>query len=113
VTARRAVTWVADDETAALDLNDIARDDGFLFVREGVGLAGRGVAARFPIAEACAGLAAIEHDDRSGTGVAPVGIGWVPFDPAGGSSRRSTGRASSWRPRAHRAPRPPPTRSNP
>jgi isochorismate synthase len=83
VTARRAVTWVADDETAALDLNDIARDDGFLFVREGVGLAGRGVAARFPIAEACAGLAAIEHDDRSGTGVAPVGIGWVPFDPDG------------------------------
>ena len=30
----------------ALDLNDVARGDGFLFVRDGVGLAGRGVAAR-------------------------------------------------------------------
>ena len=45
----RAVTCVADDATAALDLNDIARDDGFLFVRQGVGLAGRGVAARIPV----------------------------------------------------------------
>ena len=26
-------------------------------------------------------LAAIVHDDRSGTGVAPVAVGWVPFDP--------------------------------
>ena len=30
----------------ALDLNDVARGDGFLFVRDGVGFAGRGVAAR-------------------------------------------------------------------
>ena len=44
----RAVTTVADDATAALDLSDIARGDGFLFVRDGVGLAGRGVAARVP-----------------------------------------------------------------
>ena len=44
----------ADDERAVtpsplerdVDLNDVARGDGYLFVREGVGLAGRGVAAR-------------------------------------------------------------------
>ncbi|MEY3589213.1 MAG: hypothetical protein RJA47_1809, partial [Actinomycetota bacterium] len=27
-----------------LDLNDVCRGDGFLFVRDGVGVAGRGVA---------------------------------------------------------------------
>ena len=30
----------------AVDLNDVARGDGFLFVRDGVGVAGRGVALR-------------------------------------------------------------------
>ena len=29
-----------------LDLNNFARGDGYLFVRDGVGVAGRGVAAR-------------------------------------------------------------------
>ena len=33
-----------------VDLNGFARGDGFLFVRDGVGLAGRGVAARVPLA---------------------------------------------------------------
>ena len=51
-------------------------------MRDGVGLAGRGVAARVPVSAAPDALAAIEHDDRSGTGVAPVAVGWVPFDPA-------------------------------
>ena len=68
----RAVTALADDATAALDLNDVARGDGFLFVRDGVGLAGRGVAARVPLDEAPALLASIEHDDRDRRlGVAP------------------------------------------
>ena len=80
----RAVTRFADDGTAGLDLNDIARGDGFLFVRDGVGLAGRGVAARAPADEAAALLRSIEHDDTTGSGdTAPVAIGWVPFDPAG------------------------------
>ncbi len=48
----RAVTTVADAATAALDLSDIARGDGFLFVRDGIGLAGRGVAARVPTSDA-------------------------------------------------------------
>ena len=34
------------------DLNDIAADDGVLFVRGGTGLAGRGVAARVAVDEA-------------------------------------------------------------
>ena len=72
---------VADEATAALDLNDIARDDGFLFVRDGVGLAGRGVAARVPVERGAGALAAIEHDDRAGDRRGPVAIGWVPFDP--------------------------------
>ena len=32
-----------------VDLNDVARGDGYLFVRDGVGIAGRGVAARVPL----------------------------------------------------------------
>jgi isochorismate synthase len=79
----RAVTTVADDATAALDLNDVARGDGFLFVRDGVGLAGRGLAARIPADDAPALLASIDHDDRAGGSGGPVAIGWVPYDPAG------------------------------
>ena len=79
----RAVTSLADDATAALDLSDIARGDGFLFVRDGVGLAGRGVAARVPADAAPAALAAIDHDDRAGGTGGPVAVGWVPYDPAG------------------------------
>jgi isochorismate synthase len=77
----RAVSEPADEATRRLDLNDVARGDGYLFVRDGVGLAGRGVAARIPFDEAPAALAAIEHDDRTALGVAPVGIGWIPFVP--------------------------------
>ena len=42
----RAVSRPLDRD---VDLNDIARGDGYLFVRDGVGVAGRGVAARVPI----------------------------------------------------------------
>lgn len=86
----RAVSRPADDATRALDLNDIARDDGFLFVRDGVGFAGRGVAVRVPVDEAAAALAAIDHEDRTGVadepggaGPGPRALGWVPFVPGG------------------------------
>ena len=71
----RAVTRLADDATAGLDLSDIAGGDGFLFVRDGVGLAGRGVAARASADEIQALLAAIDHDDETGGAddVRPVG----------------------------------------
>ncbi len=63
-----------------LDLNDVARGDGYLFVRDGVGIAGRGVAARVPLADVAAVLAGIEHVDEVG-GVHPLAIGVVPFEP--------------------------------
>jgi menaquinone-specific isochorismate synthase len=62
-----------------VDLNDIAASDGHLFVREGVGFAGRGVAARVPLEDAPAFLAALDHDDRIGD-VAPMAFGTVPFE---------------------------------
>ena len=63
-----------------VDLNDIAGGDGFLFVRDGVGMAGRGVAARIPADRASALLAGIDHDDRVG-GVSPRAIGSIAFTP--------------------------------
>jgi isochorismate synthase len=77
----RATTVLADAATLALDLNDVARGDGYLFVRDGVGLAARGVAARVPLDEAPAALAAIDHVDTTPLGVTPVGIGSIPFVP--------------------------------
>jgi isochorismate synthase len=63
-----------------VDLNDIARGDGYLFARDGVGVAGRGVAARVPIDDVPTFLAAIDHDDRAG-GARPLAMGVVPFKP--------------------------------
>lgn len=65
----------------AVDLNDVARGDGYLFVRDGVGFAGRGVAARVPIDDAVAFLATIEHDDRVGGTNGPIALGALPFLP--------------------------------
>ena len=86
----RAVIRRADDATRRLDLNDIARGDGYLFVRDGVGFAGRGVAARVPFDEAPDVLSSIERVDetgapiaRAGPGCGPIGFGWVPFQPGG------------------------------
>lgn len=64
-----------------VDLNDVARGDGYLFVREGVGFAGRGVAARVPIDEAVEFLAAIEHTDDVGDTNGPIALGALPFLP--------------------------------
>jgi menaquinone-specific isochorismate synthase len=63
-----------------VDLNDIARGDGYLFVRDGVGVAGRGVAARVPIDHVPAFLAGIDHDDQA-DGALPLALGVVPFKP--------------------------------
>ncbi len=62
-----------------LDLNDVARGDGYLFVRDGVGFAARGVAARVPLADVVAMLSALEHIDEVG-GVHPIALGVVPFE---------------------------------
>ena len=73
----RAVTRHLD---TSVDLNDVAGADGYLFVREGVGFAARGVAARVPLGDVAAVLAAIDHRDEVG-GVHPVALGCVPFEP--------------------------------
>ena len=75
----RAVTRPLERE---VDLNGLARGDGFLFVRDGVGLAGRGVAARVPLADVPGCLAAIERDDVVGrAGCGAVALGVLPFRP--------------------------------
>jgi menaquinone-specific isochorismate synthase len=65
------------------DLVAFGGGDGCLFVRDGVGLAGRGVAMRVRRGEAQETLAAMDVDDdvqRPGTG--PVAFGALGFDPA-------------------------------
>ena len=74
----RAVTVPLDTD---LDLNDVARHDGCLFVRDGVGFAGRGVAARVAVDDAVEFLADIEHDDRVGDTNGPIALGALPFRP--------------------------------
>ncbi len=65
-----------------VDLNDFAGGEGFLFVRDGVGLAGRGVTARVPATSVQACLAGIERDDTVGQpGCGPVAMGVLPFAP--------------------------------
>lgn len=70
---------LADVHQGDVDLNDFAGGDGYLFVRDGVGVAGRGVAARLPLADAVRALAAIDHVDEVGD-VHPLALGVVPFE---------------------------------
>lgn len=65
----------------APDLNHVCAGDGVLFVRDGVGVAGRGVAAECGADDAAGLLASLDgdHDSRHGTG--PVLVGLVPFVP--------------------------------
>jgi len=81
----RATTRLLD---VAPDLNDVAGDDGFLFVRDGVGFAGRGVAVRGGWDAVPDLLSTIEHVDESGIGApGPIAIGTMPFtDESAGSA---------------------------
>jgi menaquinone-specific isochorismate synthase len=66
-----------------VDLLAVAGDDGAVFERGRVGLAGRGVALRTGFGEAAEALAAIEVDDEVGLpGCGPVAFGALPFDRA-------------------------------
>jgi menaquinone-specific isochorismate synthase len=63
-----------------LDLLALAGRDGVLLERNRTGVAGRGVAARIPIAEADERLAAIVTDDEVGVpGSGPVAFGALPY----------------------------------
>ena len=75
---RAVSTWYDGD----VDLNDFAGGDGYLFVRDGVGVAGRGVAARIDADRAVDLLAAIDVDDQVRVpGSGPIAIGALPFKP--------------------------------
>jgi hypothetical protein len=63
-----------------VDLNDIAGGDGVLFVRNAVGVAGRGVAATVPVDEASRLPRRVDHDSTVAD-AGPVAIGCVPFLP--------------------------------
>ena len=81
----RAVTRPLSDYTDnAPDLNDIAADDGVLFVRRGAGLAGRGIAARVAADDAVAFLGALHHDSTVEQ-AAVLAVGVVPFRPGSGA----------------------------
>jgi menaquinone-specific isochorismate synthase len=65
-----------------VDLLQCAGGDGVLWERTRLGLAGRGIALRVPLADADAALAAIERDDEVGlAGCGPVAFGALPFRP--------------------------------
>lgn len=66
---------------AAPDLNHVCAGDGVLFVRDGVGVAGRGVVAECNADEAAALLDSIETVGDSPAGASPVLVGLVPFVP--------------------------------
>jgi len=79
----RAVTrWYDGPDGEGVDLNDFAGGDGYLFVRDGVGLAGRGIAARIDADEALEFLAEMDGEDHVGVaGSGPIAIGVLPFKP--------------------------------
>ncbi len=78
----KAITRTLEE---SVDLNDFARGNGFLFVRSGVGLAGRGVAARVSRTEIAGVLASIDADDDVGEpGCGPVAFAALPFAPGDG-----------------------------
>ena len=83
--ALRAVTRPLDRLLERdVDLNDLAAAGGTgqLFVRDGVGLAGQGVAARVALDDVDHVLASVERDDTVGVaGTGPVALGVLPFRP--------------------------------
>jgi menaquinone-specific isochorismate synthase len=63
-----------------IDLNDFAGDDGMLFVRDGVGIAGRGTLVTGTAKEIEATLRATECDNHvGGPGTGAVAFGAIPF----------------------------------
>jgi isochorismate synthase len=81
-----AITRPLDQVTdVAVDLNDVAAGDGYLFVRDGVGLAGRGVATRLDADDAARCLGSFDTDCTV-DGHGPIGLGVVPFRPGSPAS---------------------------
>ena len=72
----RATTQIFD---AAVDLNDVAGGDGYLFVRDGVGFAGQGIAHSISADTAADFLRTIEHDNQTSLDVGPLAMGNIAF----------------------------------
>ena len=76
--------------TVECDLNNVCRGDGMLFVRNGVGMAGRGVAALASDTDAMTLLASVKPRHGSGAndapGAGPILFGLVPFLPGSPST---------------------------
>lgn len=72
----RATTQFFD---ATVDLNDVAGGDGYLFVRDGVGFAGQGIAHSISADTAAEFLRAIEHDNQTSLDVGPIAMGNIAF----------------------------------
>jgi len=72
----RATTQIFD---AAVDLNDVAGGDGYLFVRDGVGFAGQGIAHSISADTAADFLRTIEHDNQTSLDVGPIAMGNIAF----------------------------------
>ena len=72
----RATTQFFD---AAVDLNDVAGGDGYLFVRDGVGFAGQGIAHSISADTAAEFLRTIDHDNQTSIDVGPIAIGNIAF----------------------------------
>jgi len=72
----RATTQIFD---AAVDLNDVAGGDGYLFVRDGVGFAGQGIAQSISADTAADFLRTIDHDNQTSLDVGPIAMGNIAF----------------------------------
>lgn len=81
----RAVTRpLSEFVDEAPDLNDVAADDGVLFVRGGSGLGGRGVAARVSDRHVVPLLADVHHDSTVDE-ASVLAVGAIPFRPGSGA----------------------------
>ena len=68
------------DFDSSVDLNDVAGNDGYLFVRSGVGYAARGISAQLEFSEVQETLSAIQHQNHTNLDVGPIAMGVLPFD---------------------------------
>ena len=68
------------DFDSSVDLNDVAGNDGYLFVRSGVGYAARGIAAQLEFSEVQETLSAVQHKNHTNLDVGPIAMGVLPFD---------------------------------
>jgi len=67
--------------TEQFDLNTVCRGDGFLFVRDGIGVAGRGIVCQVSEQEALTFLQTITPSQSSMSEHGPILFSLVPFSP--------------------------------